>query len=166
MIYIKENWRIWYIGFLIRKQDKVWLKMKCKLKNYINQWWKDLKKKSVYKVRRLVLGSRFSRNIIIFFNCGGKYLLCLIDLFTTYSWVKPLADKKSKTVPDGFIEIVNQSKLKPNKLYIVLGREFYSNFMQSWLGDNDILLYSTYNEYKSVAADRFVRNLKGKIYKK
>ena len=90
----------------------------------------------------------------------------MIDVFTTYSWVEPLADRKSKTVPDGFIEIVNKSKLKPNKLCIVQGQEFYNNFMQNWLSDNDILLHSTYNECKSVAADRFVRNLKGKIYKK
>ena len=38
--------------------------------------------------------------------------------------------------------------------------------MQKWLDNNDILMYSTYNEGKSVIAERFIRTLKGKIYKK
>ena len=32
------------------------------------------------------------------FNCGVKYILCMIDFFTKYIWVKPLKDKKSKRV--------------------------------------------------------------------
>ena len=34
-----------------------------------------------------------------------------------------------------------------------------------WLKDNDIEIYSTYNEGKSVVAERFIRTLKNKIYK-
>ena len=34
------------------------------------------------------------------------------------------------------------------------------------LDNNDILMYSNYNEGKSVIAERFTRTLKGKIYKK
>ena len=49
-------------------------------------------------------------------NRGVKYLLCEIDVFTKYPPVKPLKDKKGKTVPHGFIEIVNEPKRKPNKL--------------------------------------------------
>ena len=33
----------------------------------------------------------------------------MIDVFTNYAWVKPLKDKKSKTVLNGFIKIVNKS---------------------------------------------------------
>ena len=32
------------------------------------------------------------------------------------------------------------------------------------LVDNDILMYSTHNEGKSVVAERFLKTLKGKIY--
>ena len=46
---------------------------------------------------------------------GVKYLLCVIDVFTKYAWVKPLKDKKAETVLRGFIERVNESKCKPNK---------------------------------------------------
>ena len=34
------------------------------------------------------------------------------------------------------------------------------------LDDKDILMYSTYNEGKSIVAEKFIRTLKGKIYKK
>ena len=37
--------------------------------------------------------------------------------------------------------------------------------MKSWLQDNDIEIYSTYDKVKSVAAERFIRTLKNKIYK-
>ena len=37
--------------------------------------------------------------------------------------------------------------------------------MKSWLEKNDIEMYSTYNEGKSVVAERFIRTLKIKIYK-
>ena len=37
--------------------------------------------------------------------------------------------------------------------------------MKSWLEKNDIEMYSTHNEGKSVIAKRFIRTLKNKIYK-
>ena len=37
--------------------------------------------------------------------------------------------------------------------------------MKSWLEKNDIEVYSTHNEEKSVIAERFVRTLKSKIFK-
>ena len=53
--------------------------------------------------------------------CRVKYLLCVMDVFTKYAWVKPLKDKKG--------------------------------------------IYSTHNEGKSVVAGRFIKTLKGKVYK-
>ena len=37
--------------------------------------------------------------------------------------------------------------------------------MKSWLEKNDIEMYSTHNERKSVAAERYFRTLNNKIYK-
>ena len=42
----------------------------------------------------------------------------------------PLKDKKGKTVLNAFIEIVNESNRKPNKLWLDQGREFYNELMQ------------------------------------
>ena len=49
---------------------------------------------------------------------------------------------------------------KPNKIWIDKGSEFYNRSMKSWLKDNDIEMYSTHNEGKSVAAERFITTLK------
>ena len=38
--------------------------------------------------------------------------------------------------------------------------------MQEWLDNNDILMYLTHNEDKSVIAERFIKTLKAKIYEK
>ena len=47
---------------------------------------------------------------------GVKYWLCVVDVFTKYACVKPIKDKKAKTVLNDFIEIVNKSKRQPGKL--------------------------------------------------
>ena len=38
--------------------------------------------------------------------------------------------------------------------------------MHVWLDNNDILMYSTHNEGKSLIAEKFIKTLKSKIYKK
>ena len=106
------------------------------------------------------MGSLFSKNKNV------KYFLSVIDFFTKIAWIKPLKDKKGKTALNTFIEIVDESNRKPNKLWVDQRREFYNNLMQEWLDNNDILMYSTHNEGKSVIAERFIKTLKAKIYKK
>ena len=61
--------------------------------------------------------------------------------------------------------ILKPSNTKPNKIWVDKGSEFYDAFFKKWLRDNDIAMYSTHNEGKSVAAERFIRTLKSKIYK-
>ena len=45
------------------------------------------------------------------------------------------------------------------------GGEFYNHVFKKWLSSNDIIMYSTFNEGKSVVAERFIRTLKNKLYK-
>ena len=66
-------------------------------------------------------------------NKNINYLLRVIDVFTKYVWFKPLKDKKSKTVLNAFIEIVNESNRKPHKLWVDQGREFSNKLKQEWL---------------------------------
>ena len=60
--------------------------------------------------------------------------------------------------------MLKESKRKPNKIWVDKGSEFYNNSFKKWLQDN-IVMYSTNNEGKSVIAQRFIRTLKNKIYK-
>ena len=68
-----------------------------------------------------------------------------MNVFTKYAWVKSLKHKKGEPVLNAFIEKVNESNRKPNKLWVDRGREFYDKLMQEWLDNNDISMYSTYN---------------------
>ena len=98
-------------------------------------------------------------------NKGIKHLLCAIDLFSKYAFVIPLKDKKGISIVNAFDKIIKQSNRKPNKIWVDQGGEFYNNVFKKWLSDNDIIMYSMYNEGKSVVAEKFIRTLKNKLYK-
>ena len=59
--------------------------------------------------------------------------------------------------------MLDECSHKPNKIWVNKNSTFYQRLMKSWLQDNDIEMYSTYNEGKSVAAERFIRTLKNRI---
>ena len=99
------------------------------------------------------------------FNQGFRFLLCVIDIFSKYAWAVPLKDKKGITVTNVFQKILKESNRKPNKIQVDKGSEFYNNSFKKWLKDNDVEMYSTQNEGKSVVAERFIKTLKTKICK-
>ena len=94
-------------------------------------------------------------------NKGIKYL----DLFSKYTFVVPLKDKKGISIINAFNEIIKQSNRKPNKIWVDQGGEFYNHVFKRWLSNNDIIMYSTFNKGKSVVVERFIRTLKNKLYK-
>ena len=98
------------------------------------------------------------------YNKGIKYLLCAIDLFGKYAWVVSLKGKRGITIVSAFQKKIWKGR-KPNKIWVNQGGEFYCNLFTRFLIINNIEMYSTYNEGKSVAAERFIRTLKNKIFK-
>ena len=76
-----------------------------------------------------------------------------------------MKDKKGASIVNAFQSILNKSSRKPNKVWVDKGSEFYNRSMKSSLEKNDIEMYSTHNEGKSVVAERFIRTIKNKIYK-
>ena len=99
------------------------------------------------------------------FKKGFKFLLCVIDIFSTYARVIPLKDKKGISIVNAFQKILKESDREPNEIWVDKGSEFYNNSFKKWLQDNDITMDSTNNVGKSVIAERFIRTLKNKIYK-
>ena len=99
------------------------------------------------------------------FNKRILFLLCVIDLSIKYAWVVSLKDKKGVTIINAFQKVLNESDRKPNKIWADISSEFYNRWAKSWLEKNDIEMYLTQNEGKSVVAERFIRTLKNKIYK-
>ena len=92
------------------------------------------------------------------YNKGFKYLLCAIDLFSKYAWVIPIRDKKGTSIVNAFTKIISKGR-KPNKIWVDQGSEFYNQSFKDFLKINNIEMYSTYNEEKSVVAERFIRTL-------
>ena len=100
------------------------------------------------------------------FNQGFKVLLCIIDIFSKYTSVVPLKDKKRVSIVDAFQKILEDSnrsdakskRVKPNKIWVDKGSEFYNNSLNKWSKDNDIEIYSIHNERN------IIRTLKSKIY--
>ena len=123
--------------------------------NFINQLFKKRKVCSSFKDN--IWGVDLAdMQLISKYNKGIRYLLSVIDFFSKYALGVPLKDKKGTTIVNAFQKILNNSKIKPNKIWVDQGSEFYNN---------NIEMYSTNNEEKSVVANRFIRTLKNKIYK-
>ena len=135
----------------------------------------ELDKPIIRKFKKRKVYSSFKDNIwgvdlvdmqlISKYNNGIRYILCSIDFLCKCAWVVPLKDKKGITIKNAFQSILNNSKRKPNKIWVDQGSEFYNNHFKKWLKGNNIEMYSTHNDGKSVVAERFFRTLKNKIYK-
>ena len=158
MMYIKEHQQ----SIVYKFSDK-----KTELEVSVNkQLAEELHKTVIKKLKRIEVYTRFKYNIWVADlaemeslsskNKNTNYLWCATDVFTKYAWVKTLKD----------YWILNEPNRKPNKLLVDQGRKFYSKPMQERFENNDILMYSTQNEGKSVIAERFTKTLKAKIYKK
>ena len=84
-----------------------------------------------------------------------------------------MKDKKGVNIVNAFQKSFNSSNRKPNrkpnkkpnKIWADQGSEFYKTSFKDFLTINSIEMYSPYNEGKSVAAERFIRTLKNKIFK-
>ena len=98
------------------------------------------------------------------YNKGIRYLLCAIDLFSKYAWVVPLKDQRGISILNAFQKIVSKGR-KVSKICDDEGGVFYNNLFKKFLKINNIEKYSTYNEGKSVVAERFIRTLKNRIFK-
>ena len=135
----------------------------------------ELHKPIIRKVKKRKVYSAFKDNIwgvdladmqlLCKYNKRIRFLLCVIDIFSKYAWVVPLKDKKGISIIKAFQIILKQSNRKPNKICVDKGSEFYNAYFKKWLRDNDIVMYLTHNEGKSVVAKRFIRTFKSKIYK-
>ena len=98
-------------------------------------------------------------------NKGYRYLLTCIDIFSKFSWVIPLKDKRGITIKQALQRIFKQRK--PKFLWTDRGTEFYNKQVQDLLNENNIKLYSTNNsEIKSSVIERFNRTFKNMMYKK
>ena len=158
--------------FFDKKSKRTGIKNEIKQNQQLDS---ELYKSIIRKFKRRKLYSSFKDNIwcadlanmqlISKYNKGIRYLLCVIDLFSKYAFVVLLKDKKGTIIVNAFQSILDNSKRKPNEIWVDQGSEFYNTYFKKWLKDHNIEMYSTHNEVKSLVAERFIRTLKNKIYK-
>ena len=82
----------------------------------------ELHKPIIINFKRRKVYSSFKDNIWVVdladmsliskFNKGIKYLLCVIDLFSRYSWVIPLKNKKGDSIVEGLKSILKNSGIE------------------------------------------------------
>ena len=87
----------------------------------------ELHKPIIKNFKRRKVYSSFKDNIwgvdlvdmqlIIKYNKGIRYLLCVFDLFSRYAWVIPLKNKKGESIVEGFEKILDDANRKPNKIW-------------------------------------------------
>ena len=85
--------------------------------------------------------------------------MCAIDIFSKYAWVVPLKDKRGISIINACQKILLEGR-KPNKIWVDQGGEVYNKLFKRFLKINSFEMYSTYNEGKSVVAERFIKNSK------
>ena len=110
---IKEDFLLWFTNFLTKKTVS-----KASFKNVgsgVNiplesneELAEELQKPIIRKFKKRAVYSRSKDNIwgadladmqlISKFNKGFRFLLCVIDIFSKYSWVVPLKNKKGVTI--------------------------------------------------------------------
>ena len=79
--------------------------------------------------------------------------MCVIsDIYSKFAWVIFLKDEKGIAITNAFQKILDESNLKPNKIWTDKGSEFYNRSMKSGLEKNGIEMYSTHrkNWYRNV----------------
>jgi len=96
-------------------------------------------------------------------NKGYKYILCVIDCFTKYTWAVALKSKKGEEVSTAANTIFTQNS--PNLLHVDHGREFYNKHFEALVKKYNIKMYSTFSVLKASIVERFNRTLKERMFK-
>ena len=75
-----------------------------------------------------------------------------------------MKDEKGTSIVNACQKIIAERR-KRNKIWVDQGSEFCNQSFKDFFKINNIKMYSTFNEEKSVVSERFIRRLKNKIFK-
>lgn len=100
-------------------------------------------------------------------NKGFNYILICVDAFSKKAWAVPLKNKAGETVAKGFEFLLKRDDIIPcYSLYSDRGTEFMNDSFRQVTRKYEIRHYvSKDKEIKSSIAERFIRTLKGKLFK-
>ena len=130
---------------------------------------KPLRRK--FKRRMVYIESRdeqFEADLIVFDryveeNSGNKYIFVCIDGFSKYAWAFPLKNKKGEEIKKCFEKIFQERV--PISLRTDSGGEFINHIVKEFLKKRGVNHFVSKNETKSSIIERFIRTLKGKLFR-
>ena len=96
---------------------------------------------------------------------GFGYILVVIDLYTRYGWCILIKNKKQETLKEAFEFYWKNDGRIPKYIWFDKESGITSKYFKKFTDDNNIILYHTENEGKSVFAERFIRTLKNLMWK-
>jgi hypothetical protein len=97
-------------------------------------------------------------------NDGNCYILLMIDIFTRYTYLRPLKTKSSTDVIGAMSSIFDKGRL-PNTLRTDKGREFSNVKVSAFYEDKNIHHYVTFNDTQANYAERCIKTIKTKIFR-
>lgn len=98
------------------------------------------------------------------YNDNVKFLLVIVDVFSRFLWVRPLKDRKAKSVIEAFKDLL-QGPRRPKAIRTDKGSEFYNRYLQQYLRDQHIKIFYALNETKANFAERYIQTLKKRLYR-
>ena len=98
------------------------------------------------------------------YNDGKRYILIVIDTFSRFLTVVPIARKTGEEVVRA-LKIVFRRMKKSKFLCTDRGREFYGRLVRSFLEKKGIRLYSVNSKQKASIVERVQRTIMSRVYK-
>ncbi len=99
-------------------------------------------------------------------NGGVNFLLCVVDIWTRYAWVRALKNKESKTVNSAYADILSEGR-KPEIMMSDNGSEFISRTFRKLREDQNIK--ASFSEpgdhHRMGLVERFNKTIRGWITK-
>jgi hypothetical protein len=96
-------------------------------------------------------------------NNGYTFLLTAIDVLGKQAKAEKLKNKNQHTVTKAFEKMLKG--VKPRKIQVDNGKEFYNSVFEKLLKENNIKMCSTDSDLKASVVERFNRTLKEKMWR-
>jgi len=97
-------------------------------------------------------------------NDSNNYILLAIDIFSRYTWLRPLKTKSSENVIPALKNIIDEGR-KPTALRTDKGKEFTNVAISKFYKEEEIHHYVTFNDTQANYAERCIKTIKTKIFR-
>ena len=99
------------------------------------------------------------------YNNNTNFILFVIDVYSRFLWLKPLLNKKAKTVAEAMHDIFKKEKRIPGYICTDKGKEFLGSDFQKLLKSYGIGYFNPNSIHKASLAERVQRTIKTRMNK-